>query len=100
MSSEDEKRIEGLGDAELLHEEHQIVKVAGSPAATGRPGKSLRFVAEPCAEHAENPPGEQIWVEGGEPDPITDLPPKERDPNGFVHGCPACEANAHVVEEG
>lgn len=85
--------------ADLPHMEAQRLGTLLSPAGPGMPGGSYRYVAEPCSKHAKDPPGEQSWGEG-DPDPVTGLPPKKRDPNGFVHGCPECEANATVIKEG
>lgn len=96
MSSEATK---GVGDLQP-HQEFQVVNTLLTPAGTGRPGKSLRYVAEPCEKHAKTPPGAQEWVEDSPVDPATGLHAKKRDPNGFVHGCPDCESAAHVVEEG
>lgn len=96
--SSDEHEV--LGADEMPHQEFQKLKVLMTPAVAGIEGKSLRFVAEPCERHAKNPPGEQTWVEDSPVDPITGLQKKKRDPNGFVHGCAACEANATVIEEG
>lgn len=95
--SSDEHEV--LGADEMPHQEFQKLKVLLSPATSTIKGKSLRFIAEPCERHAKNPPGEQTWKDG-DPDPETGLAPKDRDPNGFKHGCAACEANATVIEEG
>jgi len=89
-----------MSSEELPHEQFQKLAVLMAPATGTIPGKSLRFVAEPCAKHRVNPPGEQLWKEGSPVDPETGLQAKDRDPNGFKHGCAACEANATVIEEG
>lgn len=94
MSSE----IIGVGDSEP-HQDFQVLQVLANPADSRREGASLRFVAEPCEKHAKTATGEQTWVEDSPVDPITGLQAKKRDPNGFVHGCPDCEAAAHVVKE-
>lgn len=60
-------------------------------ATPSRPGKSFRHIAEPCEKHAAKPPGEQSWNDDGT---------KQRDPNGFDHGCPDCQAKFAIVEEG
>lgn len=106
MSSE--AQVIGVGDSEP-HAEFQESMVAAHPANSRREGASLRFVAEPCAKHAEKPPGEQTWNDDevlavdaeGNPIPGAVIQPatKKRDPNGFVHGCPECESAAHVVKE-
>lgn len=53
-------------------------------------GKSFRYLHEPCKKHAEKPPGEQQWDADGT---------KRRDPNGYTHACPDCQANFAIVEE-
>lgn len=51
------------------------------------PALSVRYLNEPCARHAKTPPGEQSWNDDGS---------KKRDPNGFDHACPDCQANAEI----
>lgn len=51
------------------------------------PSLSIRHIHEPCAKHAEKPPGEQSWNDDGS---------KKRDPNGYDHACPDCQANAEI----
>jgi hypothetical protein len=97
MSSEPKKvSLPGAAD-DLPYQERQLWHSEANAGAPKRPGKSFRNVAEPCAKHAKNPPGEQKWKDEGEDS--SGLPLKKRDPNGFDHDCPDCLANAHVIEE-
>ena len=96
MSSDE---FEALAAGDVPHEEAQKLHTLLNVAGPGRPGGSFRSIAEPCETHAKNPPGEQTWKDG-DPDPVTGLPPKDRDPNGFKHGCAKCEANATIQQEG
>jgi hypothetical protein len=91
--------FEAIGGDDLPHQEFQKLHTLLNVGTQQRPGKSFRFIAEPCDKHAANPPGAQTWKDG-DVDPVTGLAPKDRDPNGFQHGCKACEANATVIEEG
>lgn len=100
MSSDEHDEFDALDPAELPHQEFQRVHQLMNVADATRPGKSFRYVAEPCEKHSVKPPGEQLWVEGSPVDPTTGLQQKKRDPNGFMHGCAACEANATVIQEG
>lgn len=98
MSSDDEA-FELVGGESVPHQEFQKLHTMMNVASAQRPGKSFRYLAKPCSKHAANPPGEQTWVEDSPVDPVTGLQEKKRDPNGFMHGCKACEANATVIEE-
>lgn len=103
MSSDEhaiDETYDALSAADIPHQEAQKIHSLLNVGTLNRPGGSYRFVAEPCAKHAKNPPGEQTWVEDSEQDPVTGLQQKKRDPNGFVHGCAECEANATVIKEG
>lgn len=70
-------------------QEQQAAALAVHLAAMqpGGPPLSLRHLHEPCAKHAEKPPGEQSWNADGS---------KKRDPNGYDHACPDCQANAEI----